>query len=154
MSYLTPNLIKQCLRDQYMQNTFARLSTLSRLSIYCQCKHDYCFVKHLDIYIFTLCSSLLNLRCGILNKNIELGRFDNTPREQRICPVCNMNAIENEYHFILVCPYYKTSERNTKGNIIVRGLRLMCIILLSIQSKQKMLQLAKYIYDSIQRRQT
>ena len=60
-----------------------------------------------DIYIFKFYSSLLNLRRGVLNINIERGRFDNTPRGHIICPVYNMNAIENEYHFILVCPCYR-----------------------------------------------
>ena len=33
-----------------------------------------------------------------VNINIEIGRFENTPREERICLVCNMNSIENEYN--------------------------------------------------------
>ena len=56
-----------------------------------------------DIYIFKFHSSLFIRGCGVLNINVELGRFDNTLREQRIYPVCKMNAIENEYHFILLC---------------------------------------------------
>ena len=37
---------------------------------------------------------------------IEMGRHNNIPREQRFCKVCNMQQTESEYHFLLVCPAY------------------------------------------------
>ena len=118
LSYLTPNLIKQLLRDQYKQNILASLATFSRLSISCQYKQNDYFENYLD----AIYSSLLYVICGVLNVNIELGIFDNTPREQRICLVYNMNAIENEYHFIL---YVHVTE--TSGPNIVPSLRLINI---------------------------
>ena len=43
---------------------------------------------------------------------IETGRYSKpkTPEDQRICQCCKLNAIENEIHFVLQCPYY-TEER-------------------------------------------
>lgn len=38
---------------------------------------------------------------------IEEGRYRDIDRINRICTYCNMNAIENEYHFLLVCPFYR-----------------------------------------------
>ena len=58
-----------------------------------------------------LCSNvylLTKLRSGTLKLNIELGRYNNTPRESRLCLCCNMNVVENEYHFVLVCPAYRS----------------------------------------------
>ena len=49
---------------------------------------------------------LAQFRLGILPLHIETGRFVNTPLENRICNLCNLNEIENEYHFIMVCPLY------------------------------------------------
>ena len=37
---------------------------------------------------------------------IEMGRHNNIPREQRFCKVCNMQQTESEYPFLLVCPAY------------------------------------------------
>ena len=51
---------------------------------------------------------LTKLRSGTLKLNIELGRYNNTPRESRLCLCCNMNVVENEYHFVLVCPAYRS----------------------------------------------
>ena len=44
--------------------------------------------------------------------NIEANRFENTPREERICPVCNMNTIENQYIFVLILHVTETLELN------------------------------------------
>ena len=41
----------------------------------------------------------------------ETGRYENTPREQRICQFCNMGKINDEYHFLLVCPNYRDLRR-------------------------------------------
>ena len=52
---------------------------------------------------------------------IELGRHLNIPRENRLCPHCNQNMAENEYHFLLTCTkYYKLRKQylKKKKNII------------------------------------
>ena len=36
----------------------------------------------------------------------ETGRFDAVAREDRTCSKCNLNDVEDEYHFISKCPYY------------------------------------------------
>ena len=37
---------------------------------------------------------------------IEKGRYHNIERGKRICQMCDMNDVEDEYHFILKCPFY------------------------------------------------
>ena len=48
---------------------------------------------------------------------IEYGRYQNIPREQRICQLCTLNEVEDEYHFTLSCQYYK-SLRDDSHNIL------------------------------------
>ena len=38
--------------------------------------------------------------------NLEFGRHRNVERSERKCRLCNLNEIEDEYHFILQCPLY------------------------------------------------
>ena len=46
---------------------------------------------------------------------IELGRHLNIPRENRLCPYCNQNMVENEYHFLLTCTkYYELRKQYLK----------------------------------------
>ena len=35
-----------------------------------------------------------------------MGRFHNVPLEKRLCQLCNSKEIEDEQHFLCVCPIY------------------------------------------------
>ncbi len=50
--------------------------------------------------------ALTRFRLSSHNLAIETGRFVNIDREDRICMYCRQGAIENEYHFLLICPFY------------------------------------------------
>ena len=39
--------------------------------------------------------------------NIEYGRHRNTERQNRLCELCEQNSIEDEYHFVMECNFYK-----------------------------------------------
>jgi hypothetical protein len=39
--------------------------------------------------------------------NIESGRYKNELRSNRICTLCNLRDVEDEFHFILKCPKYQ-----------------------------------------------
>ena len=45
-------------------------------------------------------------RAGILPLNIETGRFRNIKLEERLCTLCNQNAVESELHFLFDCSCY------------------------------------------------
>ena len=37
---------------------------------------------------------------------IEKGRYQNIERGKKICQMCDTTDVEDEYHFILNCPFY------------------------------------------------
>ena len=37
---------------------------------------------------------------------IETGRYNQTSRNDRFCPICNSGIIEDEFHFLFHCPKY------------------------------------------------
>ena len=39
-------------------------------------------------------SILCQLRCGVIPLAIETGRYTNTPVDQRLCRLCNLNQME------------------------------------------------------------
>ena len=39
---------------------------------------------------------------------IEIGTYDHISREDRVCPTCGSNQIEDEIHFVFICPKYST----------------------------------------------
>ena len=55
-------------------------------------------------------SYLSQLRIGILQINIEIGRYRSIPLEERLCRLCNMNEIEDEIHFLFRRPTYNVQH--------------------------------------------
>ena len=48
-------------------------------------------------------SIVSKFKSGVLPLMIEMGRYTDTKREQRICKRCNSNITESEEHFLLDC---------------------------------------------------
>ena len=62
------------------------------------------FVKHhLSRYDRSI---LAKFRSGILQLRVETGRYTQLKLEDRTCQICNTVAIEDEFHFLCVCPKY------------------------------------------------
>ena len=98
----------ETLYDQYLQSWFSDLSNLSKLASYKTYKTVFEFEKYLTCipnnkYI----TALARFRCAAHRLNIEEGRYRNLDCRDRICTRCNMQAVEDEYHFALVCPFYR-----------------------------------------------
>ena len=52
---------------------------------------------------------------------VEEGRFRGIERNLRICSLCPMNIMEDEYHFLLVCPTYRELRKIIYLNLIADG---------------------------------
>lgn len=52
-------------------------------------------------------NAIAKLRLSSHQLNIETGRHTNIERSDRKCNLCNLNDLEDEYHFTLICPIYK-----------------------------------------------
>lgn len=94
--------------DQFYQSWFESLRTSSKLSTYSKIKSKFGVEKYLH------CVSnnkyrieLAKFRCSAHRLAVEEGRYRNIEREQRLCVYCNMSVVEDEYHFLLICPLYR-----------------------------------------------
>ncbi len=45
-------------------------------------------------------------RCGVAPIRLETGQYENLPEEQRLCPMCDSQAIESEIHVLIKCNLY------------------------------------------------
>ena len=149
------SLIKQRLFDSYYQSWYSNINNSNRLLSYAGFKHEFKFEKYLDfIGERKYRTALSKFRLSSHNLNIERGRYEGIPRDERLCNVCNMNAVETEYHFLLVCPRYTDLRRKflkpyfchwpsiNKFNTLLMG-----------SSKPAMIKTAKFIYYASQLRQ-
>ena len=56
-------------------------------------------------------SLLAKFRLGMFPINVELGRYKRIPREERICPICNLNEVEDEIHILFRCGAYDEARK-------------------------------------------
>ena len=78
-----------------------------KLRTYVKFKNELTVSDHVKFVFNRYERSLLSkFRCGILQLHIETGRFNQVQLEERLCAVCNMNCIEDEFHFLCICPLY------------------------------------------------
>lgn len=49
---------------------------------------------------------MAQLRTGSHWLAVETGRWQRLEREQRVCPHCDVAAIEDEAHMLFDCPFY------------------------------------------------
>ena len=143
------------LHDQYYQNWYSTLNTSPKLETYNIIKTNYNVEKYIDcVTNMKHRLALTRFRCSAHNLAIEEGRYRNIPRENRICTFCNMNFIETEYHFLLVCPYYREIRSDCLPNYycswpsIHKLKSIMCSNQTSILKR-----VAKYIYIANQKRE-
>ena len=106
-------MIKQRILDIYYQHWYSCINNSNRLETYCLFKHDFKFESYLDnITDSYFRKAFTQFRISSHELAIERGRHLHLPRNNRICPNCSNNQIENEYHFLLICSKY--SDLRTK----------------------------------------
>ena len=91
-----------------MQDWHAAINDSPKLKYYAMFKEKFEFESYLDdIRNDNLRIYLTRFRISAHSLAIELGRYNNTERDNRLCIFCNQNCIESEYHVLLVCQKYK-----------------------------------------------
>lgn len=78
---------------------------------------------------------------------IERGRFYNINRKERVCNLCSLSQIEDEFHFILICPFYKEIRKlYVKKYYYEKPSVFKLIQLLSTKNIKELCNLGKYLY--------
>lgn len=164
LSYLwinqSPNtpfdIIKTRILDNYYQSWYAQINNSSRLESYCRFKHLFeqeIYLNQITIKKYRI--ALTQFRLSSHSLSIERGRHNNIPKNERTCILCNQNAVENEYHFLLTCPFYRDLRLKYLKPYFCRWPTLSKFdTLLETKNKTIVLNLSKYIYYSMNRRKS
>ena len=142
------SIIKQRIMDTYKQKWYTEINNSSRLEAYSIFKHDFEQEKYLNCIPENKYKiALTRLRTSSHNLFIETGRYDGTQREMRVCRSCNMNVVEDEYHFTLVCPHYRALRMKYLKQYYCHWPTMQKLdSLLSSSSKKTIYNLAKFVY--------
>ena len=96
----------------YWQNT---LQHSQKLEFYRSFKTDHTTSSYLDLTRGTAGRrALVKLLIRISNHKlmIEIGRYNQTTKDNRHWPFCGSNVIEDEVHFLFHCPTYSMIRNN------------------------------------------
>ena len=100
------SLVKQRLRDNYIQLWENRLSNSPRARFYLTFR-NFEFQTYLNLPLDKYRFALSRLRVSSHRLQVEVGRWHKPkpiPVQERKCIKCN--TLEDEFHFILVCPHF------------------------------------------------
>ncbi len=96
--------IKQRACDQFLQGWLQTVHESSKCKNYRIFKTELCFEKYLVELPYKFRKCMLQLRTANHKLPVERGRYTNVPLQDRHCELCDVNAICDEFHFVLECP--------------------------------------------------
>ena len=93
------------MKDQFYVDLEPRISENRKLILYHQFKTKLYTEIYLDVFKIRKFRSLFaSFRIACHPLEIEKGSHYNIEKDLRICKAC---TVENEYHFLLIYPYYR-----------------------------------------------
>ena len=145
-------LLKQRLKDQYIQYWQSSIQELPKLSYYRQFKTNFGREKYVDIIRNDfLRKTLSRFRMSSHCLEIEVGRYSNIPQNDRMCKLCSNHQVESEYHFLLHCPLYSDLRQKYFGNIPHPNMHTFTNIL-SSKSVNTLLNTGRFLRDALKLR--
>ena len=144
INYDTKTVVNK-MKEKYVEFWRHKIINSSKLSFFCTFKKEYRMEQYLSLIENTaIRKTFSQYRVSNHKLQIEQGRYENTPREQRICKLCHSGDVENELHFALTCQKYEYL-RNKSNNILKRIFYLNT----SLEGKQKLFEHAMSSDDPV-----
>ena len=95
------------MKQEYISHWQNTLQNSQKLEFYRSLKTDHTTSSYLDLIRGTAGRrALIKLRISNHKLMIEIGRYNQTTKDNRYCPFCGSNLIEDEVHFLFQCPTY------------------------------------------------
>ena len=147
---------KQRTFDIGIQQWRMNLETFSKLDTYRLFKSDLLVEKYLsDVTIDVFRRALCKFRVSNHSLHIESGRIQKLPRANRLCVLCELNQVETEFHFCLVCPLYcNLREKFIPESYYKIPTLLKFTRLLTSENPHTLVNLSKYLFYSFRLRET
>lgn len=134
------------IKDNYTQIYDQDCQKMPRLTILSKIKEDPCRMsEYLQQPSSGVRTALTRIRLSSHNLEIEKGRWTKpkaTPRDQRICQLCQIQQTEDELHFMTKCPKYD----NIRPNFLKRPENVQDLAdLLGSRDRTITVQIGKYM---------
>ena len=107
-------LVKQRLQDQYLQTWHDEISQNNVCYNYRIFKKEFCFEQYLISLPSSLMHNLLKFRLSNHTLPVQYQRQFDVPREERVCHICNLGDIGDEFHYLFICDYPDIKVKRTQ----------------------------------------
>ena len=100
------------------------------------------------------------LRCSNHSLLVETGRHHNVLFADRICNLCNLQEIEDEFHTVIRCPFYNDIRNQYLCDFLNnnKNIRLYNVqdfyMLMGTEDSEKILKLTKFTYEMFTKRKS
>ena len=122
ITHLQINMVVQRIHDQFLQTFYSSVEATSKLDVFNKLNKQFKFENYItSVDIDKHRVSLARFRCSAHKLLVEEGRYRGIERNLRICSLCSMNVVEDEYHFLLICPAYRELRKNYLPSTIADG---------------------------------
>ena len=108
------NTVKRILLDQNIQAWKSTVFNSPKCLNYRIYKESIELEKCLLILPRKYAVLLCQFRCNNFKLPIEVGRWNNIPRDQRFCTLCHLHKIGDEYHYIFECSENDVAQARQK----------------------------------------
>lgn len=145
-------VFRQRIIDSFIQQWYGSLDTSPILKSYKLFKLQFQYEIYLDVLPSNLRFYISRLRLSAHSLRIQTGRYarNRIPRNERYCTYCNTNDIEDEYHFVCVCPcYINIRQTYLKPYYYRRPSVYKYLELLKTSNKKILFKLANYMKNAL-----
>ena len=144
------------LQDIARQNWRADLESSAKLSTYSEFKSLLNSEKYLKVVKnYFIRKQLAKLRTSNHDLMIEKGRYQGIEVANRTCEQCDMQRVEDEYHFLLECPKYDDLGREYLPRYYVNyPNRCKYLSLISTENDTELQTLSIFVYKSFNLRKS
>ena len=94
------------LKDVFIQTWSQQCRDCTKACNYFLYKTTFGTEHYLDNLPKSQRTFLTKIRTSNHKLPIEKGTYNNIPREQRICNLCTLGCVDDEFHFLLECPFF------------------------------------------------
>ena len=114
----TKKYVKRVIKDKFVNDWHDKLNSRPGLRFYKLFKHEFRCEPYLQNIKNKNCRKMFTrLRTNSHHLEIERGRYSNKNEIDRCCFECDV--IENEFHFVMICPLYSDLRVDLFNEIIV-----------------------------------
>ena len=110
------NHVKLRISDQYRQQWNCELDKSASCINYRLFKCSLNYENYLNMLTLQLRVSMTKFRCRNTKLPVVTGAYCNTPYNERLCNMCNLHEIGDEFHFIFKCSYFKKERKKYLNN--------------------------------------